>query len=281
MPAALDAIPAAPHRPAMSDTLRRGYIDTPFGQIHYRTQDSEGPWLFLFHTSPLSGGEYAGVFPHLKGRVRAVAFDNPGYGMSDPPPQPPSLHDYSAPLCAAIDHFKVERFALAGTHTGASLAIYAATQLLKGRVTHLVFSGLPLKTPEESQHLRATSVMVESAQDGSHLAEAWTRTRNRWGQTTDPRIIEWALASGLMRTDGTNMPSRASDAFDMAGALRALTMPVLFVNGPHDPLIAQDRRAVPLVPHAKLNLIDAPTGLSAPHAAPALYARALLDFIGA
>ena len=35
----------------------------------------------------------------------------------------------------------------------------------------------------------------------------------------------------------------ASDGFDMAGALRSLKMPVLFVNGPHDPLIAQDAEA--------------------------------------
>lgn len=264
----------------MHDSLKRGYIETPFGQIHYRTQDSDGPWLFLFHTSPLSGAEYAGVFPHLKGRVRAVAFDNPGYGMSDPPPQPPGLQDYAAPLCAAIDHFKVERFALAGTHTGASIAIHAATQSLRGRVTHLIFSGLPLKTPEESRHLRATSVMVERSEDGSHLAEAWKRTRHRWGESTDPAIIEWALASGLMRTDGTNMPSMASDGFDMAGALRSLKMPVLFVNGPHDPLIAQDRRAIPLVPHARVEMVAAPPGLSTPHAAPALYARAMLDFMG-
>lgn len=268
----------------MRETLTCGYVETPFGQIHYRTQASVGPWLFLFHTSPLSGAEYAGVFPHLQGRVRAVAFDNPGYGMSDPPPQPPGLHDYAAPLCAAIDYFGdrfgADRFALAGTHTGASIAIYAAT-LLRDRVTHLIFSGLPLKTPEESRHLRATSVMVERSADGSHLAEAWTRTRNRWGHSTDPAIIEWALASGLMRSDGTNMPGRASDGFDMAGALRSLTMPVLFVNGPLDPLIAQDRRAAPLVPQARVELVDAPSGISTPHAAPALYARAVLDFIGA
>lgn len=262
-------------------TLKRGYVDTPGGQVHYRMLESEGPWLFLFHTSPLSGAEYDGVMPHLQGRVRAVAFDNPGYGMSDPPPQPPRLEDYAAPLCAAIAHFTPGRFALAGTHTGASIAIYAATQMLRGRVSHVIFSGLPYKTPEESQHLRATSVMVERTQDGSHLAEAWRRTRNRWGHGTDPAIIEWALASGLMRTDGTNMPSHASDGFDMRGALQSLNIPVLFVNGPHDPLIAQDRRAAPLVPQARVVELAAPTGISAPHAAPAPYAAAVLDFLGA
>ena len=80
---------------------KRGYVDTEFGQVHYWTHESAGPRIFLFHTSPLSGLEYGGVFPHLAGRRRAVAFDNPGYGHTSAPPQPATLADYAAPALYA------------------------------------------------------------------------------------------------------------------------------------------------------------------------------------
>lgn len=257
---------------------RRGYIDTAFGQVHYWTQESAGPRLFLFHTSPLSGAEYAGLFAHLRGRQRAVAFDNPGYGMSAPPPQPATLEGYAAPLCAAIEALGAERFALAGGHTGAAIALYAADHF-GDRVTHVVFTGLPYFAEEDVTYFRTNTTRPSSSTDGSHLAEAWRRMKVRWGADTDAATFEWALACGLLATDRAAGPTHAVFDYDMAGALRRLRGKVLFLNGPHDPLLKYDHRALPLVPQARLELIDAPAGVSPAHAAPANYAAALLRFL--
>jgi len=258
---------------------KRGYVDTDYGQVHYWTHDSSGPHIFLLHTSPLSGAEYAGVLPHLAGRRQAFAFDNPGYGHTSPPPQPATLADYTAPLCAAIDALGVDRFALAGGHTGAAIALHAAAETFGDRVTHLVFSGLPYFTPEDVTYFRTNTTRPDSSPDGSHLVEGWARMRKRWGADTDPATFEWALACGLLATDRPAGPTFAVFDYDMAEALARIRCPILFLNGPHDPLLPQDERAIPLVPQAKVVMIDAPAGVSPAHAAPKLYADALLRFL--
>lgn len=258
---------------------RRGYVETAFGQVHYWTNGGEGPAVVLLHTSPLSGLEYAGVLPLLAG-YRAIAFDTPGYGMSPPVPPPGELANYAAPLCAAIDALGIDRLALAGSHTGAGIALHATAETLGERVTHLVFTGLPMFLQEDVTYFRTNTTRPESSTDGSHLARAWERMRARWGANTDPATFEWALASGLLASDRSSGPTFAVFSYDFAAALARLRGKVLFLNGPHDPLLKYDHRALPCVPQARLEMIDAPAGVSPAHAAPAAYAVALRRFLG-
>ena len=101
--------------------VRRGYVDVEWGQIHYRACGDSGPPALFFHESPLSGMAYDRALPHLGQRLRAYAFDTPGYGASDPPPHDRfEIPDYSAMLLQAADALGLASFAVAGVHTGAS-----------------------------------------------------------------------------------------------------------------------------------------------------------------
>ena len=83
-------------------TLRRGYVDTSWGQVHY-LEHGEGPVCAFFHESPQSVQAFEQTLPHMTG-IRAIAFDTPGYGNSDPPPEDGfEIPDYSARLLEAID----------------------------------------------------------------------------------------------------------------------------------------------------------------------------------
>ena len=122
--------------------LRKGYVDTDFGQIHYYADGAEGPPLFLFHETALSANEFEKTLPHFARHCRAIALDTPGYGMSDPPPAPLTMGEIAERMVAAIDSFGSGPCALAGAQTGASIALELAANWMPERTTHLVLSGM-------------------------------------------------------------------------------------------------------------------------------------------
>ncbi|MBK6598302.1 MAG: hypothetical protein IPG25_10625 [Proteobacteria bacterium] len=71
-------------------TVRRGYVDGRFGQMHYYIVTPAGATpkhapIVFFHQNPKSGVEYEFLLSDL-GRDRvAIAIDTPGYGGSDRP----------------------------------------------------------------------------------------------------------------------------------------------------------------------------------------------------
>src|SRR5690349_14734176 len=82
--------------------LRHGYVDMPYGQLHYSTivppggGDKNKPDLILFHQSPNSSVEYNELVQALgKDRV-VIALDTPGHGGSDGPKEIPRIEDYAA-----------------------------------------------------------------------------------------------------------------------------------------------------------------------------------------
>ena len=136
--------------------MPRGYVEGRWGQVHYRADGESGPAVVLVHESPLSSEEYRLALPELGRSVRAVAFDTPGYGLSDPPPEPQEIPEYAASLLEAADALGLDEFAVVGTHTGASIAVQMALQAAPGRITHAVLSGIPVMRPETRAHLLAT-----------------------------------------------------------------------------------------------------------------------------
>ena len=65
--------------------MRKGYIDIPEGQIHYRTAGNGEPVLLL-HMTAQSSMEFESIIPILAKSYRVVAMDTLGHGNSDNPP---------------------------------------------------------------------------------------------------------------------------------------------------------------------------------------------------
>ena len=65
-------------------TIRKGYVDSSVGQIHYRYA-GEGEPLLLLHQSATSSVVYEPIIQHLASNYSTVAMDTPGFGMSDYP----------------------------------------------------------------------------------------------------------------------------------------------------------------------------------------------------
>lgn len=259
--------------------VRRAYVDTRFGQVHYYAAGDSGPLLFLFHETALSGNEFEKALPLLGARCRAVAIDTPGYGMSDPPDSPCDMQALSARLLAAIEAFGDGEIILAGVHTGSSFAVELAATNLKDRVTHVVMSGLALLTEEEIEAFRAIITMPEIDREGRFLVVEWEKRLERWGEGTALADILWGTVEQLKVYERFHWAFEAVFTHDAQAALRRLSAPALFLVGDNDSLVESDRQAVALADNADLDVLEG-VGGRLPYFHPELYARKVLEFAG-
>jgi pimeloyl-ACP methyl ester carboxylesterase len=133
--------------------ISRGYAPCRFGQIHFRQcSGSETRWppLICLHHIPNSGQIFEPVLPSLASGRRVYALDLPGFGMSDPAPDPQTIDDYALAIADAIvalghGHNDID---LLGYHTGAAVATQLA---LDQRLTirRILLAAVPVLTPSE------------------------------------------------------------------------------------------------------------------------------------
>jgi pimeloyl-ACP methyl ester carboxylesterase len=107
------------------------WLAGPAGNLYVRDSGAiAGPHLpvVFVHSLGGNGGQWALQLDHLRRRRRALAVDLRGHGDSDPADD--GVYDMdalAADVAAAVDHFALRRFVLAGHSLGATVAIaYAA-----------------------------------------------------------------------------------------------------------------------------------------------------------
>ena len=261
--------------------MKKGYADTAFGQIHYYADGAEGPLLFLFHETALSANEFEKTIPYLARHCRAVALDTPGYGMSDPPPAPLTMPEICERMVAAIDSFGGGPCALAGAHTGASIALELATNWLTDRTTHLVLSGMSPHRGPQNVALRKIIGKPEIKRDGSHLVEGWNKRVKRWAEAKneDLDMLHWGMVEQLRVFERFHWAFEATFAHDKEAATKKLTCPTYFLVGEHDSLVANEEIWAKLAPQAKRKILTG-VGGRLPYGDPELYAREVLGFLG-
>jgi pimeloyl-ACP methyl ester carboxylesterase len=239
----------------------RGYFDAPFGQIHYRSTDagSEGGTdagagtgdsaVVLLHQSPLSSRQFEAVLPGFRAAGwRAVALDLPGFGASDPLPDPVSIEGYAAILPAALRHFGWQRCALVGHHTGAVIAAqYAADE--PSRVTRLVLNGFPLLTAEERAHFGTFYFGPKTpTPDGSHLLTAWQNRLRSTPGWSDLELMHRYTVEGLMRGETNWKAFPLIIEANLSALLQRLRVPTLLLTNSGEDLYAATQRARDLRP---------------------------------
>jgi pimeloyl-ACP methyl ester carboxylesterase len=223
-------------------TLRRGYADTRFGQLHY-AEAGEGPVLLMLHQTPRSHDEFAELQPLLSDGFRTVAMDMLGFGLSAPAPPPTSIEAMAEAGWALLDALGVETAVLLGHHTGAAVAHEMAVQA-PGRTAALALSAMPWV--DAARRAGQHHVGVDTAQvrdDGGHLIELWS-LRQPYYPAGRPdlldRFIRDALAPGLDPAEG----HRAVSRYPMDERIGAITAPVLLLATTGDPFAAAALPAV-------------------------------------
>lgn len=162
--------------------IRKGYVDTGDGQVHYQICESgeggEGDKrdpVVLIHMTASAANSFDALMLELAGTYTTIACDTPNYGQSFRTDHAPSIPYIAAIWLEALDGLGVHAFHLLGHHTGASIAVEMAVQA-PGRVRSITVSGLVYTTEEENVLYAQQFVQPNPITDyGTQFIGAWTR----------------------------------------------------------------------------------------------------------
>jgi pimeloyl-ACP methyl ester carboxylesterase len=238
--------------------IEKLYLPGRWGQLHLRVAGAPGPKrpLLLLHPTPKSGWIYEPLMPALAAGRIVIAPDTPGYGASDPPPEPPSIDDYAHVMLAVVSQLQsIGRIGpgpvdVLGYHTGALIAV-AMAALAPAQVANLVLVSLAAYPADLRARKRAALAdWPVPRDDGSHLNAMWSQI----GALSDPRMdADWKHAS---LTENMRSGSRAPWGYDAVyrhdfqSALEQMRHPVLILN-PEDDLFQPTAANAPRVPQAR------------------------------
>ncbi len=283
----------------MAGRVIRGYLELPWGQVHYRTVDvaagPEGadarPLLLILHQTPLDSEHYERVLPLLAEFTRPVAVDSPGYGLSDrPPPRSDvgsegdaewNVEDYGRLTWEIADRFGGERIYLFGRATGSVLAVEAAAQRPQ-RVRALVLHGLPVYDDATKLQRLADvefGAPIAPQADGAHLVRLWERVLGQYPYL-QPDVVQWHVERYLAGGPDFAMAYRALWRYDLPAAVERLRAPVLLLGGTLDRVFGWFEDARRLLPDAEWELFDGATDFVAADE-PERFAGRLRRFLGA
>ena len=235
----------------MSAPVRRGYADGRYGQVHYQVWGAGQP-LALCHQSPLSLRQFDSVYPLLaEAGFMAIGIDTPGFGLSDPPDDVPSIADYAHIVPATLDALGIARADVLGHHTGAMIATEVALRH-PGRVARLVLHAPAPFTEKEARHWRDDMLARERAwqpkEDGSHLTELWARRIEHARGLTSLAALQRNLVQTLVAGETMWYGHHAAFHYDHASSLRRITQPCMVLSNTGDVIHDVARRALDIRP---------------------------------
>ena len=214
--------------------MKRAFLDTPDGQIHYLIEGVGEPPLILIHQTPRSSDEYTEMMPLLGRKRRVIAVDIIGYGDSDKTLNFYTIEDYANTVIMLLDKLVIGKATMVGHHTGSKTAIELAAAFPE-RVEKVVLLG-PYFWNEDvgqgaiNQADRYKGLEVKG--DGSHLAELW---HNYWvSEATDPEIKNRMVLDILKAGAGFHRAHFASAKYRQEERMPLIQCPTLIIWGMRD-----------------------------------------------
>ena len=255
-------------------SLRRGFADTPTGQVHYREAGAgKGRPLVMLHASPGSSKQLEVAMLALATNRRVIAPDTPGNG--DTPPLPgdaPTIYTLAAALVSFLDSMGLDQVDLYGSHTGADIAAEVAISA-PHRVRRLIQDGAGIFSAEESaEFLKHYAHPFPPDLEGAYLQRAFTFCRDQFfffpwyardrahrrdgGFTSAEKLHEWVLEV-LKACTTYHHNYRAAFAYPSAERLKLVTVPTLAIATENDPLAPATEAIVPEMQDARFRGLPA------------------------
>lgn len=183
----------------------RGYIDTDWGQIHYRaggpSPENAARVVALYHESPRSSVVYEPVLGSFPDDVAVIAFDTPGFGLSDDAPQDRPLADYATILLQALDGLGIGTVLPVGMKTGSALVTAMATAAGPARIPGAVLYAQEEPDDEAFESWATTwAPPITFPADGSALTKLFAKNVGIYG-TDNPRVLYEAVADTIANAD--------------------------------------------------------------------------------
>jgi pimeloyl-ACP methyl ester carboxylesterase len=280
--------------------MKRGYADTPQGQIHYTTVGKGDPLLLLHQTG--SSRQYWKLMPLLGERYRTLAPDNLGSGNSDPIPPNVQIADFARSMIQFMDFLGIEKAHIFGFHTGNKIAAEMAAAW-PSRVDRLVLCGQTHSIMAEHEALNsALKARVgpsirkfEPEPDGSHLVKQWAADFSNvaalWWDTSNWRREKLTPEFFQLRKDRITDRLQIRDlaevyaaifAFDLGARMRqikARTLIIEVATPEEEHLGLQGESLVKLVPDSRLATVKHTTGGIVVETKAEELAKLILDFL--
>ncbi|MCB0032983.1 MAG: alpha/beta hydrolase [Anaerolineales bacterium] len=235
--------------------IRKGYIDTAWGQIHYRTAGDQAAAvpLVLLHQTPSSSVMYERLMGELAADFRLIAPDTPGFGSSFVPAERPQIGLYAEAITAALTTLGVEQCCLFGHHTGASIAAQItadAPQL----VQKLILSGPPNLTTAQIDLLRTKVMPFTPDENGHYFSDMWSQIRAKNSQLT----LELSYREAVLGLQAAEQYAAAYEAVfehELATLFPRIHCPTLLMAGEHDSIRASLEPTAAALPQAQTHII--------------------------
>ena len=256
--------------------MKRGYADTPEGQVHYRTEGS-GETLLLLHKAGLSSDEFTEMLPFLGKSYRVIAMDVLGYGNTDLPKQEPKFDDYVKNILHFLEAMKIKKTNIAGHLLGGSFAMEIAATHPELMNKLILWDGIFLDPVERkaTQEEYANEHMTLK-DDGSHLLEVWKSRGGKAGANlpvVNRSTIEY-LKSGL--GEGTGVSHRALFSYNPEKQLPKIKAPTLLLySSAKSPMLV---RVDAMKAAVKNNVVKILNGVN-PWEKPEELAQVMIDFL--
>lgn len=242
--------------------IRRDYLALGDGRQTHFLRAGAGDPLVLLHPSPLSSSWMEPAIEVLCDTVDAIAPDTPGYGASDPLPEPSAgpgsndqrseaangLSDYTRWLLEFIRTLGYERVGLYGSATGAQIAIEFARAYPETTRFAVLDNVAHFSTEERERMLARYFPDLSPRDDGRHLLTAWSMVRGLWQwfpwyrQDEEHRIAEPAalseemlqrmLVDHLRAGPGYARAYRAAMRNEDAARIQDIAVPVRIIRWP-------------------------------------------------
>lgn len=225
---------------------RRAYADGPFGQVHFQSL-GEGDPLLLLHQVPMTSGQFDLVYEPLALRgIQAIGIDMPGFGLSDPTPDTPTVGDYAHVIPSVLDALGIESAALLGHHTGALAATEGAI-LFPDRIDRLIINGALLVSDEDRAdflaNLHPWEKNFKAREHAGHLAELFD-IRHKFAKDTVPleRISDY-IVQAMVGRGPFWWGHHAAYMYDQAPRLPLITQPTMLLTNSGDMINADSHAA--------------------------------------
>ena len=229
--------------------ITKHFVTVGTRRVHYLRAGS-GPAVALLHASPCSAKVMRPIMQVFGEKFTAIAFDTPGFGLSDKLPiDSPSVEDFADALADTLAALGIEQCATYGRHTGASIAVEFAARHPSLTSMALADGFAVFARRYTDAELEAYLEPIVPVWDGAHLTRLWFRYR-------DQHVFwPWNNRSAAARAD-TDVPGldflhrgvvellEAGDDYRIGyaapfrhrelGVLDDLTVPVCFGNRPGD-----------------------------------------------
>jgi pimeloyl-ACP methyl ester carboxylesterase len=214
--------------------IKKGYIETSFGLIHYNSVGNyNNPHVLLLHQTASSSAMYEKIMSLLAKKFYFFAPDTLGFGNSGFPLENATMQIYADSLREASDKFGLKNPFVFGHHTGASIAVQM--EFDKPFAKKMFLSGPPYLTQEQKDTFKKTVQPIVIEKDGSHLLKLWERLKSK-DENAEISLIHREFLLNLHAGERYHEAYFAVFNHDFETQLAALDCPILVTAGDNDTL---------------------------------------------